>query len=352
MLASRLARYQATLCLPKTSFPMRANAPQREPRILQACISGAYEELQRAREDAPTAFVLHDGPPYANGPLHLGHVLNKTLKDIAVRWAACQGQAVNFIPGWDCHGLPIELAALSAAGKAAAHGSKEPAAGSAASSSPASGRSSRSAVDIRRLARAHAELTIERQSRDFQRLGVLADWNAPYVTMSPSYEAAQIRLFGRLVEQGMIYRQYKPVHWSPTTRTALAEAELEYEDYTSPSAYVAFELAMDSVADDQLRRQLQRASPVSLLAWTTTPWTLPANQALAVNPALDYVLCSTQGRRIVVARDRVEVLRASVFGNEMDVELAIPGAALVGSTVRHPWLEGQEMGGNWHSALF
>lgn len=356
--AARLApeAVAATLCLPQTAFPMRADAPRREPAIQRACLAAAYDTLSR-RTTAATPYVLHDGPPFANGPLHLGHMLNKTLKDMAVRFQALQGRPVSFVPGWDCHGLPIEAKALAAQqqqrhqeashevttaqqpagvqGAKRTKGTKDTKAAKRAKTAdqaaPVAIVAPPPATDAqatRSLCRSFAEAAVARQRAGFERLGVLADWNAPYLTMAPAYEAAQLRVFGALVARGLVQRQYKPVYWSPSSRTALAEAEIEYDTHTSPSAYVTFALA-----------GLPETAAVRAAVWTTTPWTLPANQALAVNREMRYALCHAPGMdtdgMLLVACARRDAL-AAAMNVELKTVRELDGAALVGLTATHP----------------
>jgi len=326
------ASYKDTLNLLQTPFAMRANARVREPEL------GAfwkehdlYGRLSRGNPGAP--FTLHDGPPYANGALHVGHALNKILKDIINKHALLQGRRARFVPGWDCHGLPIELKVLQGLG------SEE--------------RRQLTPVDLRRRAHAYALEQVEAQKSVFQRWGIWADWEEPYLTLQKSYEAAQIGVFGKMVLAGHIYRGLKPVHWSPSSRTALAEAELEYPDgHTSPSVYVAFPvvelpepvaglLAAAGIAgptDAAHREQLFVA------IWTTTPWTLPANLAVSVNGQLDYAICrdgTTNGgtpRYLVVAAQLVEQLRTSLE-RPLEPLLTLKGAQLEGIQYRHPLLD-------------
>nr|WP_286191105.1 isoleucine--tRNA ligase [Synechococcus sp. FACHB-909] len=311
---------------------MRANARVREPE-LQAFWKehDLYGRLSRGNPGAP--FTLHDGPPYANGALHVGHALNKILKDIINKHALLQGRRARFVPGWDCHGLPIELKVLQGLG------SEE--------------RRQLTPIDLRRRAHAYALEQVEGQKSGFRRWGIWADWDEPYLTLQKSYEAAQIGVFGKMVLAGHIYRGLKPVHWSPSSRTALAEAELEYPDgHTSPSVYVAFPvvelpepvaglLAAAGIAgptDAAHREQLFVA------IWTTTPWTLPANLAVSVNGQLDYAICrdgTTNGgtpRYLVVASQLVEQLRTSLE-RPLEPLLTLKGAQLEGILYRHPLLD-------------
>ncbi|MCP9927344.1 isoleucine--tRNA ligase [Cyanobium sp. CH-040] len=326
--------YKDTLNLLQTPFAMRANAKQREPEI-QAFWSEQriYERLSQQNPGKP--FTLHDGPPYANGALHVGHALNKILKDIINKTALLQGKKARFVPGWDCHGLPIELKVLQGLSS--------------------SERAELTPISLRRKAHAYALEQVEGQKQGFRRWGIWADWDQPYLTLQKEYEAAQIGVFGAMVLAGHIYRGLKPVHWSPSSRTALAEAELEYPDgHTSPSVYAAFPVVELPAA---LARQLGAAglSPETATAsgglavaiWTTTPWTLPANLAVSVNERLDYAICAVTPRgetpapaasHLVVAAELRESLETSLGLTLMPV-LQVKGAELKGIVYRHPLLE-------------
>jgi len=262
--------YKATLNLPRTDFPMKANLPQREPELLAWWAQERlYERIQEAGRDRPL-YVLHDGPPYANGRIHIGHALNKILKDIVVKSKTMAGYQAPYVPGWDCHGLPIEHQVLKELGD------KKKGLGTLA---------------IRKLCREYAEKYFRIQRDEFKRLGVLGDWEHPYLTMDPSYEATILREFGKFVAKGGVYKGLKPVLWCMTDQTALAEAEVEYEDHTSPSIYV--KLPISGLSDDVIPGQQdpRTAKPDRfILIWTTTPWTLPANQAVAVHPTEQYVV--------------------------------------------------------------
>ena len=330
--AGGASAYKHTLNLLQTPFAMRANARQREPE-LQAFWSERqlYERLSRDNPGAP--FTLHDGPPYANGALHVGHALNKILKDIINKHALMRGRRARFVPGWDCHGLPIELKVLQGL-------SQEE-------------RRSLTPLELRRRAHAYALEQMRGQREGFRRWGIWADWEQPYLTLNKDYEAAQIGVFGRMVLAGHIYRGLKPVHWSPSSRTALAEAELEYPDgHTSPSVYVAFPVVELPQA---LAERLEAAGIAGLSSgghreqlfvaiWTTTPWTLPANLAVSVNGALDYCVCrdgsspESSPRFLVVARDLVETLEARLE-RSLQPLLTLKGADLEGISYRHPLLE-------------
>jgi isoleucyl-tRNA synthetase len=326
--------YKDTLNLLQTPFSMRANAKVREPEI-QAFWAELqlYERL--SQKNPGESFTLHDGPPYANGALHVGHALNKILKDIINKTALLQGKKARFIPGWDCHGLPIELKVLQ--------GLKS------------SERAELTPVSLRQKAHAYALEQVEGQKAGFRRWGIWADWDQPYLTLQKSYEAAQIGVFGAMVLAGHIYRGLKPVHWSPSSRTALAEAELEYPDgHTSPSVFVAFPAVQlpEGLATQLSAAGLQPEASIAegglaVAIWTTTPWTLPANLAVSVNERLDYAICavSPQGEspapaasHLVVAAELRESLEASL-GLELQPLLSVKGADLEGIVYRHPLLE-------------
>ncbi|KAG5101339.1 hypothetical protein JHK84_046308 [Glycine max] len=260
-------KYKHTVDLPKTAFGMRANSSVREPEIQKI-----WEENQVFKKvvekNSGENFILHDGPPYANGDLHIGHALNKILKDIINRYKVLQNYKVNFIPGWDCHGLPIELKVLQSLDQNA--------------------RNELTPLKLRAKAAKFAKETVKKQMSSFKRYGVWADWNDPYLTLNPEYEAAQIEVFGQMALKGYIYRGRKPVHWSPSSRTALAEAELEYpEKHVSRSIYAIFRVVSAPLTPSSL---LQEFPNLYLAVWTTTPWTIPANAAVAVNPKLEYAV--------------------------------------------------------------
>jgi isoleucyl-tRNA synthetase len=332
--SSAQSSYKDTLNLLQTPFSMRANAKVREPEI-QAFWAELqlYERL--SQQNPGESFTLHDGPPYANGALHVGHALNKILKDIINKTALLQGKRARFIPGWDCHGLPIELKVLQ--------GLKS------------SERAELTPVSLRQKAHAYALEQVEGQKAGFRRWGIWADWDQPYLTLQKSYEAAQIGVFGAMVLAGHIYRGLKPVHWSPSSRTALAEAELEYPDgHTSPSVFVAFPAVQlpEGLATQLSAAGLQPEAAIAegglaVAIWTTTPWTLPANLAVSVNERLDYAICAVSPRgesatpaasHLVVAAELRESLEASL-GLELQPLLCVKGADLEGIVYRHPLLE-------------
>ena len=319
-----MADYKDTLNLPRTEFPMRAALAQREPEMLADWEArDLYGKLRAAAKGRP-AFLLPDGPPYANGDIHLGHCVNKVLKDIVIRARTLDGYDAPYIPGWDCHGLPIELVVEREHGPV---GTKL------------------DARAFRDACRAFALRQVDGQRRDFRRLGVLGDWERPYLTMDPAYEAEQLRAFARIFTNGHVYKGFKPVHWCLDCGSALAEAEVEYADKTSPAIDARFwvvdeDAALDAFGGDA-RSDLE--GPLSIPIWTTTPWTLPANQAVALHPELEYALIRFAGpngpERIVVARDLL-VAATRRWGIEHFEELAVcRGAALEHLLLRHPFLE-------------
>ena len=323
-------QYKDTLNLLQTDFNMRANAVIREPEIQQYWQEQQiYQRL--SRENPGEAFLLHDGPPYANGSLHVGHALNKILKDIINKYQLMQGRKVRYIPGWDCHGLPIELKVLQ---------SLKP-----------EERRDLTPVDLRQKATAYAHEQVANQSQGFQRYGVWGEWETPYLTLKPEYEAAQLEVFKQMFLKGYIYRGLKPVHWSPSSQTALAEAELEYPDgHTSPSLYAAFRVLS---IPDSLRPALQEYVPdLGLAIWTTTPWTIPGNLAVAVNGDLTYAVVDTGAdnlapdaksrppKYLIVASDLVETL-AQKFGQPLQVLARVMGKMLEYATYQHPLFDRQ-----------
>jgi isoleucyl-tRNA synthetase len=309
--------YKDTLNLPKTNFPMRANLPQNEPRQVEKWQSeGTYFQVLEANRDQPK-FTLHDGPPYANGNIHIGHALNKILKDIIVKYKSMTGHASPYVPGWDCHGLPIELQVEKNIGRAK--------------------KLTMSKAEIRRLCKEYAEKYIGIQREEFKRLGVLGDWQQPYLTLNPAYEAQEVRELGKFVASGALYRQKKPVYWCASCVTALAEAEVEYEDHTSPSIYVKF-----PVKDPAGPFPINPLTGTFFVIWTTTPWTLPANQAIAVHPKFIYRLVKTPSGKLIINQELIPaVMKACGFrSEEYEVtEGAWTGMELEGVVCRHPWLE-------------
>ncbi|MDX2167518.1 MAG: isoleucine--tRNA ligase [Deltaproteobacteria bacterium] len=318
--------YKHTLNLPKTDFPMRGNLPTREPEILARWRGERLYEQLLAQNAGGERYLLHDGPPYANGNVHLGTALNKIIKDVIVKRQLMGGKHAPYIPGWDCHGMPIEHQVLRDLGPKARTMSR---------------------IEIRRRCRAFAEKYLDVQREQFQRLGVLGDWQNPYLTMTPAYEAAIVRMFRRLAEKGFIYRGLRPVHWCATCSTALAEAEVEYGDHTSPSIYVRFPFAGTADAAAALARTpadadaLRNAAGTGRLAvviWTTTPWTLPANLGVCFNPTLEYVALDVGDEVLIVAARLADAFLAAAGlvaqeGRRFPVDLSSLDGA---DAFRHP----------------
>ncbi|HVE16656.1 MAG TPA: isoleucine--tRNA ligase, partial [Chthoniobacterales bacterium] len=298
-----MSDYKNTLNLPKTDFPMKAGLTVREPEMLAKWEeAGLYEKIQEARKDAP-AFILHDGPPFANGHVHMGTALNKVLKDFIVKSRTMLGFRAPFIPGWDCHGLPIEFKVVKES-------------------------TGLSPVEVRKRSEEYARKFIDIQRGQFRRLGVFGDWQHPYLTLDHAYEADIIRSFGRFVEKGLVYRGKKPVLWSTGAQTALAEAEVEYAKRTDPAIYVKFALI----------KAVGELEGASMVIWTTTPWTLPANVAIAVDSRAEYVVGEFGGQKLVVARALLSSF-ATETGLELTAEAAsVKGESLAGLEAQHPFL--------------
>ncbi len=315
--------YKTTLNLPKTAFPMRANLPETEPRLLAWWEElGLYKRLREIAADRPL-WILHDGPPYANTPIHMGTVLNKVLKDLVVKSRSMMGFNAVYVPGWDCHGLPIEREVDKALGLDTAS---------------VDVRRAMDPVEKIRRCREHARKFVDIQREEFRRLGIFGDWENSYLTMAPAYEGAIVRELGRLVGKGLVYKGLKPVHWCMHCKTALAQAEVEYEEQRSPSVWVKFPLISSLPGGASSPR-------ASLVIWTTTPWTLPANLAIAVHPEEEYVaLAATVPDRketetLVVAAKLVdEVVRVAPLQDVHRVA-TLPGRDLVGLEYRHPWVD-------------
>ncbi|MEK6632181.1 MAG: class I tRNA ligase family protein, partial [Nitrospirota bacterium] len=280
--------YKATLNLPKTDFPMKANLPQREPEMLAWWAQEKlYEQIQAAGQGRPR-YVLHDGPPYANGRIHIGHALNKILKDIIVKSKTMAGFQAPYVPGWDCHGLPIEHQVMKELGDK---------------------KKDLDTPAIRKLCREYAEKYVAIQREEFQRLGVLGEWQQPYLTMTPAYEASIIREFGKFVERGGVYKGLKPVLWCTQDQTALAEAEVEYDNHASPWVYVKFPIVTSpSVLSSTFPGITfpDGIKSVSVVIWTTTPWTLPANQAVCLHRDFDYAFVQVGNELLIVAEKLLE----------------------------------------------
>ena len=274
--------WKDTVNLPRTGFSMKANLQTAEPEALARWeAAGLQQQLEERRRGAPK-FVLHDGPPYANGQIHLGTALNKILKDLVIKSRSMAGFDAPYVPGYDCHGLPIELRVDRELGPK---------------------KKEMTRADIRRACRAYAERFIGVMTDEFKRLAVFGDWDHPYLTMNFRYQADIVRALGKFVERGLVYKGKKPVHWCIHCRTALAEAEVEYADHTSPSIYVEFPLAPSSASTLAQRVPALGGQKVSVLIWTTTPWTIPSNLAIAFHPEFDYAAYDVDGRAVIVAEE-------------------------------------------------
>jgi isoleucyl-tRNA synthetase len=310
-----MPEWKDTVNLPRTDFPMKANLPTSEPETLARWSAmNLYGRIRERRAGAPK-FVLHDGPPYANGNIHMGTALNKVLKDLVVKSKSMAGFDAPFVVGYDCHGLPIELQVDRELG---------------------SKKRELSVADFCRACRAYAERFVGAMSNQFGRLGILGTWDEPYLTMDFRYQAAIARAFGRFVERGLVYKGRKPVHWCIHCRTALAEAEVEYEDHSSPSIYVEFPLAESGAGDLAARWPALAGRPVSVLIWTTTPWTIPSNLAIAFHPEFDYTAYDVEGRAVILA-EALAATVAQTVGRPLGTAIvSMKGAELEGLRFRHP----------------
>ncbi|EJY94594.1 isoleucine--tRNA ligase [Staphylococcus arlettae] len=302
--------YKETLLMPKTAFPMRGGLPNKEPKIQEQWDQqNIYQKALQQNEENPS-YILHDGPPYANGSLHMGHALNKILKDIITRYKTMQGFYTPYVPGWDTHGLPIEQALAKKGVK----------------------RKEMSISDFRKKCEAFALEQIELQKKDFKRLGVKGDFNNPYITLKPEYEAAQLRLFGEMADKGLIYKGKKPVYWSPSSESSLAEAEIEYHDKRSASIYVAFDVKDGKGIVD---------NDAKFIIWTTTPWTLPSNVAITVHPDLTYAQYKVNGEKYIVGKDLISdvVNQLEWDENEIELEKEFRGSELEYVEAQHPFMD-------------
>jgi isoleucyl-tRNA synthetase len=310
--------YKATINLPQTGFPMKADLANREPRMLEFWrANDVYGKLRALARGRPS-FLLHDGPPYANGTIHIGHAVNKVLKDIVVKSRSLDGYDAPYLPGWDCHGLPIEHQVEKTHGRV---GTKL------------------DARAFRAACREYAAQQVAGQRVDFERLGVMGDWDRPYLTMLPGYEAAQLRAFARIYARGHVYQGYKPVHWCLDCRSSLAEAEVEYEERTSPAVDVRY--AVVDPADLARRAGLEPGAlrAADVVIWTTTPWTLPASQAVAVHPAIEYAVARAGDVCLVVAAELLAGVAGRAGLASPTVLARLPGAALERLMLRHPFYE-------------
>ncbi len=299
--------YKDTLNLPKTDFPMKAGLQTMEPDMLLKW-STLYSQIREARKGAKK-YILHDGPPYANGDIHMGHALNKILKDIIVKVKTMQGFDAPYVPGWDCHGLPIEHQVDKKLGKK---------------------KSEITRAEKRKLCREYAAGFIDRQRESFKRLGILGDWENPYLTMDYRYEADTVRELAKFMDNGALYQGLKPVHWCTSCQTALAEAEVEYADHTSPSVYVRFVLEEGEAA------KLGLQGEAAVVIWTTTPWTIPANRAVCLHPAFDYSAIAFNGGTLLMATELVGKVAPVIGVTEIEEVKRFKGSELEGIKTKHP----------------
>ena len=297
-----------TLLMPKTKFPMRGNLPNKEPEFLKRWEEmDLYNKILEKNAGKPS-YVLHDGPPYANGNIHIGHALNKILKDFIVKYKNMNGFVSPYVPGWDTHGLPIEQVLVN----------------------NGVDRKSMPATKFRNKCKDYALKQVDKQRADFKKLGVIGDWENPYLTLDPKFEAEQIRVFGKMVDKGYIYKGLKPIYWSPSSESALAEAEIEYRDHTSPSIYVGFEL----VSEDGVVEK-----GTKFVIWTTTPWTLPANLGIAVHPDFEYQEVKVNGENYLLAKERVNFLAEQFGWENFELGKTVLGKELEYLLCQHPFLD-------------
>ncbi|HNV46359.1 MAG TPA: isoleucine--tRNA ligase [Spirochaetota bacterium] len=304
--------YSKTINLPETDFPMKANLAQREPEMLKRWeAAGLYTAILASRDGAPL-YVLHDGPPYANGNIHMGHALNKILKDVIVKHKTMMGFRAPYVPGWDCHGLPIELHVTRELGEKAKELAK---------------------IDIRRRCRKYADKFVKIQMAEFKRLGVFGNYENPYLTMAPAYEAKIVETFGNILKEGFIYKSKKPIYWCPTCVTALAEAEVEYDNHTSPSIYVKFKVDPSSFHADGVD-----AHNLFVAIWTTTPWTLPANLAICFHPEFEYSVFRA-GKEFLIMADGLAEQMSSITGLALEDKRPIAKDSIENLKVSHPFIK-------------
>jgi isoleucyl-tRNA synthetase len=309
-----------TLNLPTTDFPMKGNLPEREPQMIAKWLeTDLYGKILKKNEGRPN-YTLPDGPPYANGDIHIGHVLNKCLKDFAIKYRNMAGYQAAFIPGWDCHGLPIEHKVTKELG---------------------SKRKDKSDTEIRELCRQEAKKWVGRQKDQFVRLGILADWENPYLTLHPAYEAEEVRELARTLERGIMYRGNKPVYWCPALQTALADTEVEYHTHKSSSIYVKF--AIENFANilsmTELATVKKAGKPISAVIWTTTPWTLPANLGIAFNADVEYGFFETEADILLIAVGLREAVENDTELKLADLGVHLKGAKFEGGAAKHPFID-------------
>ncbi|SFL99636.1 Isoleucyl-tRNA synthetase [Gracilibacillus orientalis] len=304
--------YKKTLNMPQTKFPMRGNLPNKEPKMQEQWDEERmYEKVQQRTEGKPL-FVLHDGPPYANGDIHMGHALNKVLKDFIVKYKSMAGFHAPYVPGWDTHGLPIEQALAK----------------------KKVNRKKMTVAEFRQKCAEYALKQIDNQRNQFKQLGVRGDWDNPYITLNKSYEAAQIKVFGEMAKKGYIYKGLKPVYWSPSSESALAEAEIEYQDKRSASIFVTFDVkdGKDLLAGDE-----------KFIIWTTTPWTIPANLAISVHPDLEYAVVKVAGEKYIVAHDMLSDLKETFEWQETEVVKTFKGQEAEKLVAQHPFYDRESL---------
>lgn len=300
-----MMEYKDTLLMPKTEFPMRGNLPKREPEIQEKWKEmNIYKKVQEQTEGRPL-FILHDGPPYANGDIHMGHAMNKVLKDFIVRFKSMSGFQAPYVPGWDTHGLPIETALTKKGVK----------------------RKEMSVAEFRKLCEEYAYVQIDNQREQFKRIGVRGDWDNPYITLKPEYEAQQIKVFGEMAKKGYIYKGKKPVYWSPSSESALAEAEIEYQDKRSASIYVAFEVTDGKGVIEE---------GVKIIIWTTTPWTIPANLGISLHPQLNYVVVAVENDKFLIAEALLESVTETLGWDNPSILKTVKGSELDRAVAKHP----------------
>ncbi|MDN4494172.1 isoleucine--tRNA ligase [Ureibacillus aquaedulcis] len=300
-----MVEYKDTLLMPKTDFPMRGNLPANEPKMQEKWNEmDIYKKVLEHTKDRPH-YVLHDGPPYANGDIHIGHALNKVLKDMITRHRSMTGYHVPYVPGWDTHGLPIEQALTNKGVK----------------------RKEMTVAEFRELCEKYAYEQVENQKLQFSRLGVRGDWENPYITLKPEFESRQIEVFGKMAEKGYIYKGLKPVYWSPSSESALAEAEIEYKDIKSPSIYVSFGIkdAKSVVPED-----------AKFIIWTTTPWTIPANLGISLNPEITYAVVAVNDNKFIIAKDLLQTVTETLEWENPEVIQEVKGAELEYIVAKHP----------------
>ena len=306
--------YRKTLNLPQTDFPMKANLPGLEPRIQQLWEELDIYQLVAKKQAGKEKYILHDGPPFSNGDIHLGHALNKILKDIVVKYKTMRGFDAPYVPGWDNHGLPTEMLAIKTF-KLDRHQIPQ--------------------LELRKKCAETARHFVQVQTEQFRRLGIRGDWEHPYLTMDPVYETVALDIFAEMVKRGLVYRGLKPVHWCPSCETALAEAEIEYADHSSPSIYVQF--AAIKLPEGIFPQAKDR--PTSVIIWTTTPWTLPANVAIALHPEFEYVLIKTDEQQFILAKELLAQTAEAIGWKDFEILDSAVGKQLEGGLCRHPFVE-------------